>query len=375
MMSAATPAAPPRLALAAGGTGGHMIPAAAFAREMESRGWRVELFTDDRGLRFADQFPESVRRTRLPVGSVFRGSLWHRLWQPFAILSSSLGTALRFRRRRAMCVVAFGGYVTAPVLLGSMLAKVPYVLHEQNAVLGRVNRMFARRAKRVACGLPLSKYVHDNSELTGTPVRREVQDCADVPYQPPDATGAIRVLIAGGSQGSHRVAVWGSRALAALPEDLRRRLIVACQARPEDIDTVMQNFHEGAIRAEVSEFFADLPLRLRDCHLVIARAGASSLAEIAAVGRPAVLIPLPSAADNHQFANAQSVTVGGGATSFEEHDGSAEKLSSTIEGLLTDPARLSAMADAMRATGKVDAAQVLADVVERCTTVETESRK
>ena len=356
----------PLLIIAAGGTGGHMFPAQALAEEMLARGWRVALASDDRGLGYADGFPEAVERIETPSASFARGGLTARLAVPATILRGLGATFRRFRRDRPAVVIGFGGYPAIPALGAARALGLPRLIHEQNGVLGRVNRLFARHVMAVACGTWPVARAPEGARLVeiGNPVRAGVLAAAATPYAPPGA-GRVRVVAIGGSQGARALARLVPAAAAALPEDLRRRLDLTLQARAEEADHARAALAAAGIAAEIAPFFADLPARIGAAQLVVARAGASSLAEIAAIGRPAILVPLPSAMDDHQSANAAALAGAGGAVVTPEPGLTPDRLAAEIAGLLTDPARAAAMAGAARAAACPDAAARLADLVAR----------
>ncbi len=353
------------IVLAAGGTAGHFFPAEALAAALIRRGRRVVLFTD--------------ARTRIAEGSVFAGE--ERVVIPGAgIAGRGIGRALggilrlaagvvvawlRLRRLRPAALVAFGGYpAVAPVLASRGLApRFPVVLHEQNAVLGRANRFLARFAQRLALSFAETARVPAKvaAVVTGNPVRPAIAACAETPYAPPAESGAIRLVVLGGSLGARVMSAVVPAALAALPPPLRARLALAQQCRPEDLPRVAATYREAGIAAECAPFFADVPGRLAGAHLVIARAGASTLAELAVIGRPAILVPLPGAIDDHQSANARAF--GAGAVAIAEPDFVPARLTTLLATLLVDPTTLAAMAAAAKCA-PADAAERLADLTE-----------
>jgi len=353
----------PLLVIAAGGTGGHMFPAQALAEEMLRRGWRVALSTDARGLRYAGGFPEAVERRALASATFARGGALARLAVPLALARGALGAVRWFRRARPACVAGFGGYPAFPALAGALALGLPRLIHEQNGVLGRVNRLFAKRVDAVACGTwplmnaPAGAALRD----LGNPVRAAF---TPAPYATPEAAGPIRLLVFGGSQGARLFGTVVPAALAALPDPLRRRLAVVQQARAEDAAAVTAAYETAGIDAEIAPFFDDMPGRLAAAHLVIARAGASTVAEIGVVGRPAILVPYAAAMDDHQTANARALGEAGAAEVIAERAFATEALSETLAARLADPERLTAMAAAARERGRPRAAADLADLVE-----------
>jgi len=355
---------PPFLVIGAGGTGGHMYPAEALAEAMLERGWRVALATDARGLGYAGGFPEAVERIALRSASVARGGLTARLAAPTAILRGVGGAVMRLRADRPAVVAGFGGYPALPVLAAAWLLGLPRIVHEQNGVLGRVNRLFAARVDRVACGTWPVVNAPSGAALvhTGNPVRRAVLGARETAYAIPEA-GPLGLLVFGGSQGASTFARLLPAAVAALPETLRARLNVTQQVRAGEAEAVAEAYRGAGVAAEIAPFFDDLPARIAAAHLVVARAGASTLAEIAAIGRPAVLVPYPSAAADHQTVNARPFEAAGAAILAPEAGLDADTLAGHLGAVLGDPERARRMAAAARGLGRPGAAEDLADLV------------
>lgn len=354
----------PLLVIAAGGTGGHMFPAQALAEVMLARGWRVKLSTDARGARYAGGFPEAVEITQVSSASPGRGGALAKLAAPLRIAGGVVQAVAAMRRDRPAVVAGFGGYPSVPALSAALLLGVPRMIHEQNGVMGRVNRLFARRVARFACGTwPTDLPEGVNGIHTGNPVRAAVLERAGAGYIPP-GDYPMSVLVIGGSQGARVLSDVVPAALAALPEPLRREIRVAHQARPEDGARVIATYRDAGIAAEVEPFFADVPARLADCQLVISRAGASSIADISVIGRPAILIPFAAATGDHQSANARGLARDGGAVVLAEGGLDAGALSGQIAAILGDPARAGQMAAAALSAGRPDAAARLAAMVE-----------
>lgn len=349
--------------IAAGGTGGHMFPAQALAEALLARGWRVVLSTDARGARYAGGFPEGVVRQVLPSATFARGGRLARALVPLRLAAGVLAALAALRRDRPAVVVGFGGYPAIPAMAAAWLLGLPRMIHEQNGVPGRVNRLFAPRVDAVACGtwpadLPAGVTGHD----IGNPVRSAVVARAGAPYDPPGA-GPLRVLVMGGSQGARVLSQVVPAALGA--QALAERLRVVHQARPEDGAAVQAQYAAHGIPAEVAPFFPDIAERIAAAHLVISRAGASSLADIAAIGRPAILVPYAAAAGDHQSVNARGPAQAGAAVVIPESALVPETLSAQITAILSDPARASRMAAAARGLGRVDATERLLALVER----------
>ncbi|MFN3352128.1 MAG: undecaprenyldiphospho-muramoylpentapeptide beta-N-acetylglucosaminyltransferase [Brevundimonas sp.] len=347
--------------VAAGGTGGHMFPAEALARELTARGWRVVLATDRRGEAYAHAFPAEERLAldaatgSGPVGLMKAGA---------AILKGVVQARAAFNRLQVDVVVGFGGYPSAPALLAALSQGRPTLIHEQNAVLGRTNRLLAGRVRAVASSFPTLEKTPANvtPHVVGSPVRAEIAALYDHSYEAP--TDRIRVLVTGGSQGARVLSETVPRALAALPQALRDRLHVQQQSRPETLEAALKLYHDAGIACEVAPFFRDMAGRLGQAHLVIGRAGASTCSELAVAGRPSILVPLKIATDDHQRLNARLLTDVGAAEVLLEDDLTVERLSRAVETMLSDPARLAARATAARSVAIPDAARRLADLVE-----------
>ena len=352
--------------LAAGGTGGHLFPAQALADALIKRGAAIDLATDVRTAHF--QFP--ARNVHLIPSATVRGRNPVSLARTAALLT--LGTAKAWSmlgRMRPAAVVGFGGYPTVPPLLAAALRGIPTVLHEQNGVMGRANRLLAARVTAIATGFrtlaKLDRRLQSKITFTGNPVRREVIAAAATPFAAPQLRGKLSLLVFGGSQGARVMAEIVPPAIERLPAALRARLNVVQQARAEDLEAVRGIYARLGVAAECAPFFADLPARMAAAQLVISRSGASTVAELSAVGRPAILVPLPHSLDQDQFVNAGVLAEAGAAIRIEQRDLTPERLASEIAALVGDPARLSRMAQAAKSAGTLDAAERLADVVLR----------
>ena len=353
-----------RLALiAAGGTGGHMFPAQALAERLLADGWRVQLSTDERGARYASGFPQAVTRTIVRSATTARGGAIGKLTAPLRIGQGLAAAIAAMRRDRPAVVIGFGGYPTIPAMGAALALGIPRMIHEQNGVMGRVNRLFASRVQRVACGTwPTDLPAGVTGVHTGNPVRQAVLDRAGAPYQPP-GEGPLHLLVIGGSQGARVLSEVVPGAVAALPDDIRSRLHVSHQARAEDAAAVTAAYAAAGVAAEVQPFFADVPERLAAAQAVVSRAGASSIADITVIGRPAILIPFAAATGDHQTANARALAETGAAILMPESVLDADSLTRDLRGILSDPARARAMADAALSLGRPDAAARLHDIV------------
>ncbi|MEM6676594.1 MAG: UDP-N-acetylglucosamine--N-acetylmuramyl-(pentapeptide) pyrophosphoryl-undecaprenol N-acetylglucosamine transferase [Pseudomonadota bacterium] len=357
----------PLLVIAAGGTGGHMYPAQALAEEMLGRGWRVALASDARGLRYAGGFPEAVRRMELDAASPSQGGLGARLAAPLRLYRGIKAARAAFGADRPAVVAGFGGYPAVPALAAAWTMEVPRILHEQNGVLGRVNRIFARHVAMVCCGTwPLANPPAGvRLEPIGNPVRAAIAAERASVYGMPSTEGPVRLLVFGGSQGASVFSRTIPQAVAMLPEALRERMSVVQQARDGEEAGVLSAYRAAGVAAEVAPFFQDMPARLAASQLVIARAGASTVAELACVGRPALLVPYPHAMDDHQSANAAALAGAGGARVMPEPGLTAGALAAVLRELLVEaPETCGTMAAAAWSQGRPGAAVALGDIVQ-----------
>jgi UDP-N-acetylglucosamine--N-acetylmuramyl-(pentapeptide) pyrophosphoryl-undecaprenol N-acetylglucosamine transferase len=360
--------------LAAGGTGGHLFPAEALAHELNERGWKVHLATDDRAERFAGHFPAIAVH---PIQSATMGSknplaviaaFW-RIWRGVRQASAVIG------RIKPDAVVGFGGYPTLPPLYAATRRKVPTLIHEQNAVMGRANRALASRVDAIAGGfLPQdASAAGAKTVTTGNPVRPQVLEAAKTPYTASLGEQPFRLLVFGGSQGAQFFSDAVPAAIGLLSDAQRKRLVITQQARADDVGRVKTAYASLGIDAQVSPFFTDMAARMAAAHLVMSRSGASTVSEIAVIGRPALLVPYPHALDHDQAANAAALAGAGGAEVHPQSSLSSERIAALIGGLMDDPDRLAAMAAAAKSAGKPDAARLLADLTEAIASKKTVS--
>ncbi len=361
-----TSGAAPLVLLAAGGTGGHLFPAEALAEALLRRNCVVELATDERAERYGKRFP--ARAIHIIPSATVRGRSPVSLARTGAVLGFGLLRAYALLGRvKPAVVVGFGGYPTVPPVLAATLRRVPTFIHEQNAVMGRANRFLAPRVRAIALSfagvLDHSPALAAKASRTGNPVRPAVLAAAATPYVPPQSDGLLRLLVFGGSQGARIMTEIVPAAIERLDQTLRTRLLLAQQARSEDLAQVRDSYARLAISAEVAAFFPDLPARIAAAHLVVGRSGASTVAELAAIGRPAILVPLPHALDQDQSANAAVLEQAGGGIRLRQDDFTPARLADEITALGAAPQRLTAMAQAARSVGAIDAAERLADLV------------
>jgi len=351
--------------LAAGGTGGHLFPAEALAAALAERGVAVELATDTRATRYGGTFP--ARAVHVIPSATLRGRNPLAYARTGAVLGFGVAKAyLLLGRLRPAAVIGFGGYPSIPAVLAASLRGIPSLIHEQNAVLGRANKLLAPRVTAIATSFPgvldgepaiAAKAAH-----TGNPLRPAVIAATNVPYAPPEAEGPLHLLVFGGSQGARIMADIVPPTVERLDAAVRARLMIVQQARDEDISRVRDIYQRLDVVAEVAPFFPDLPARIAAAHLVVSRSGASTVAELAAIGRPAILVPLPHALDQDQLANATILMNAGGAVLLRQDAFTPERLASEITSLAADPARLAAMVAGARSAGAPEAGARLADL-------------
>jgi UDP-N-acetylglucosamine--N-acetylmuramyl-(pentapeptide) pyrophosphoryl-undecaprenol N-acetylglucosamine transferase len=354
--------------VAAGGTGGHLFPAEALAAALARRGITVDLATDERAALYGKEFP--ARHTHIVPSATVRGRdpvslartglrLAYGTWRAFGL----------FGRLRPAAVIGFGGYPTVPPLLAAAWRRIPTLIHEQNGVMGRANRLLSSRVAAIATSfagvLDRDPALAAKATHTGNPVRPAVVEAARVPFVAPARPGPLHLLVFGGSQGARIMADIVPPAIELLPVALRAHLAVTQQARAEDIARVRATYARLGAAAEVAPFFPDLPARIAQSHLVVSRSGASTVAELAAIGRPAILVPLPHALDQDQLANAAVLERAGGAIRIDQAAFTPEKLASEIAAIAAEPDRLATMARCARAAGALDAADRLAELVQR----------
>jgi UDP-N-acetylglucosamine--N-acetylmuramyl-(pentapeptide) pyrophosphoryl-undecaprenol N-acetylglucosamine transferase len=356
----------PLILLAAGGTGGHLFPAEALGVVLTSRGWRVRLVTDARAVNYSGLFtpdkidvvPSETIRSRNPLALLRTG---------ITLLRGTISAFALIGRLKPAAVVGFGGYPTLPPLVAARLKRVPTMIHDANAVMGRANRFLGEHVDAIAISfdgiLNAWPVLDAKATVTGNPLRPAVIAAASVPYQPPQAEGRLCILVTGGSQGARVMSDVVPPALAHLDGALRDRIDLVQQVREEDRARVAAAYTQLKVKAELAPFFADLPGRIAARHLVISRSGATTVAELAAIGRPSILVPLPGAIDQDQFANAGVLVVREGAIRIAQAEFSPARLAAEITALAREPERLAAMAMAARSAGRLDAAEQLADLV------------
>jgi UDP-N-acetylglucosamine--N-acetylmuramyl-(pentapeptide) pyrophosphoryl-undecaprenol N-acetylglucosamine transferase len=357
------------IALAAGGTGGHMFPAEALAQELKRRGRQVLLVSDARGARYAEGFPAD-EKFQISAATASAGGLAAKGLAAVSVAQGIFTALGKFRKLRPVAAIGFGGYPSFPAMKAASLSGIPYGVHEQNGVLGRANRMLVKGAAFTAHAFPVLEKAPAGIDAVevGNPVRDAVAALSDAAFAPINAGGDINLLIFGGSQGASLFSAAPVKAIAGLPEDMRRRLVVVHQVREDDIEEVRAGYTAAGVRAEIAPFFADLPNRMAAAHLIIARAGASTVTELSAIGRGAILVPLAIAMDDHQSGNAEvlarDISGASAAIVLPEYEFNEISLRQALEGLFAEPARLQLMAEAAKGRVRSGAASALADLVE-----------
>jgi UDP-N-acetylglucosamine--N-acetylmuramyl-(pentapeptide) pyrophosphoryl-undecaprenol N-acetylglucosamine transferase len=357
----------PLIVLAAGGTGGHVFPAEALAEALLARGYRLALITDSRGAAYGGVLGK-IETHHLPLARM-SGGVVSRVRSVVSIGASVFRARSLLRKLSPAAVVGFGGYPSLPTVLAATQLRIPTAMHEQNAVLGRANRLLARRVNAIATSFPDVKFLgpelRDRVTITGNPVRPGIRALRSSSYVPPGPAERFRILVVGGSQGASIFSKVVPAAAAILAPPLRERLEIAQQARAEDLDAARAAYAALGMNVDLRPFFDDVPARLAAAHLVICRSGASTVAELATVGRPAILVPYPHATDDHQTANARALSALGGGWVAPNAEFNAMSLAERLSALLADPTPLTRAAAAAHEAGRPDAAERLAGLVQR----------
>lgn len=353
--------------LTAGGTGGHLFPAQALASELIRRGWNVELATDERADKYGSAFP--ARKIHIIASETIRGRNPVALARTaFSLLRGTLQARSVIRALKPDVVAGFGGYPTFPPMYAARLSGTPSILHEANGVMGRANRLLAKGVTAIATSVPIGDLPEELARKlveTGNPVRDAVLDAAELPYAAPRPGGEFNLLVFGGSQGARFFSDLVPPALADLPAEIRARLKIVQQCRPEDMERVQGVYDELGVRAECAPFFQDMPQRIAQAHLVLCRSGASSVSELSVLGRPSILVPLPGAIDQDQAANARGLEKAGGAWPIRQVDLHPGRLAKEIIRFMETPDMLATAAEKARSVARPDAVKRLADLVEK----------
>ena len=355
------------IVLAAGGTGGHLFPAMALSHELQSRGHQIDLMTDMRGGRFDENFPareifqipSATIKSRNPV------SLMNTGWQLF---SGTIKARRILKEIKPDAIVGFGGYPTIPPLMAASWMGLSSLIHEQNAVMGRANRLLAKRVQAIASSFDVTKLVDpslaEKVYFTGNPVRQDVRNLRERPYPRLEQSERIVLLVFGGSQGARFFSDIVPQSVADLSTDLKNRLQIIQQCRPEDLSRVKEAYSIAGVEAKIDNFFNNLPELMANAHLIISRSGASTAAELCVIGRPSLMVPLPHALDNDQLMNATRIAENGGGWCFEESNLTSVRLREVLSELMGSPEKLVNAAERARSLGKPDAVLQLANLVE-----------
>lgn len=356
------------IVIAAGGTGGHMVPAHAVAEELTARGYQISLITDERGTAYPGLFGNMPKHV-IPAASPGRSGLRNAIHVVRTLFEGKAASGRLFDTYAPAAVLGFGGYPALPAVWAAIAKKIPTLIHEQNAVMGRANRLLARKVDTIATSFADTQQVpgsaRDKMVLTGNPVRREIRALRDIAFPSFHGDSIFRVLVIGGSQGARVLSNVVPTAMEMLPLNLRRRLQVTQQCREEDINAVRSAYSRNGIAADLGVYIEDMGARLRWTHLVIARAGASTLSELTTAGRPAILVPLPSAMDDHQTRNCRELAAAGGARVIPEARFTPTELVKQIQKIALEPGALANAARRARSVGIGDAAERVADAAER----------
>lgn len=351
-----------KIVLTAGGSGGHVFPAEALAKELTTDGAEISFITDRRGNSFSGRFPDS-KEYRIFAGAYAGKPLLKKLWALFLMGAGILQSVLILRKIKPDAVVGFGGYAAFPASFAAGILKIPLILHEQNSVLGGANRVLGKRASLIATTFPDVERIPAGikTEYTGVPVRPEILSVRDQTYKP--AAEMFNLLIFGGSQGASVFSRVIPAALTALPEDIKKRLRISQQCRAADLPAVQKAYENSGLKPELAPFFTDMADRLTQAHLVICRAGASSIAELSVAGRPALIVPILRSPDSHQLKNALFIAKNHGAFLCEEPDFTPEYLSDKMTEFVNTPQILTTAAEKAKELGKPDAVRLFAAAV------------
>ncbi|MBS0470678.1 MAG: undecaprenyldiphospho-muramoylpentapeptide beta-N-acetylglucosaminyltransferase [Proteobacteria bacterium] len=355
------------IVLSAGGTGGHLFPAQALAGELQKRGRKIVVMTDKRFKNYATSFPGVTVET-VPSAAFSDRSILGLLASPFEIVGGVVMSLIKLMRLKPAAVVGFGGYPSVPVMVAAILLRKPTAIVTPDALLGRANRLVMNHVRLIAANLPLVRFLPKDMKkvvYTGNPMRPEAIALAGSPYEAPQPDGPLKLLVFGGSQGARVFSELLPAALKLLTPEERARIDLVQQARPEDLEAAKAAFAALGVKAELAPFFSDMPARMAASHLVIARSGAGTVSELALIGRPAILVPLPHALDDNQTPNADALANAGGGWRVRQNELTPQKLSEMLRAILADPASLVPKAAAARTIAKADGTERFADAVEQ----------
>jgi UDP-N-acetylglucosamine--N-acetylmuramyl-(pentapeptide) pyrophosphoryl-undecaprenol N-acetylglucosamine transferase len=350
--------------LAAGGTGGHIFPAIALAKELEKRGYDVLLITDKRYKSYKDK---KIRHKTLPVKQL-KGNVFEKILSVISLARSYIKASALLKRHKPLCAIGFGGYPSLPTILAAQRNGFKTIIHEQNSLLGRANHMLAKKADIIATSYTEVKKIEkewaNKTSYTGNPIRNSIVLLKDNKYPKITEKGKFNILVIGGSQGANIFSDIVPAAISKLDKQLRSRVFIMQQCRKDRLQEIQELYDELGIRHDIKEFFTDIEDKLKKSHLIVSRAGASTLSEIAAIGRPAIMVPLPNSADNHQLVNAKVFEDDGAGWVIEQKDFTPENLTNRLREILKMNEELKIMSSIMRKHAVYDAHERLADKIE-----------
>jgi len=354
------------IVLATGGTGGHLFPAEALAKELQARGKKIVVMTDKRGKSYRDVFP-GADIAIVPSAAFSDRSALGLITAPFEIIAGIVVSFAKLKALKPSAVVGFGGYPSVPVMLAACMAGLPTAILSPDALLGRANRLLMNYVRVIAANFPLVRFLPKNQKkivYTGNPLRPDVIALHAAPYETPAVNGEVRLLVFGGSQGARVFSERMPAAIKLLPAELKARLSLVQQCRPEDLDSVRREYEALGIKAELASFFQNMPAQIAKAHLVIARSGGGTVSELACIGRPAILVPLPRALDDNQTPNAEALVNAGGGWRVPQTDFTPENIAKMLEAAFANPQGLAERASAALSLAKPEATKALADLVE-----------
>lgn len=346
-----------------GGSGGHIFPAESISAALIQKGFDVVFVTDKRGSNF--RVLQGVQTYRLMAEHIMGRSLWGKIKGAFKLYCGAVQALFLLRKLKPDVVVGVGGYASLPAVLAAHMWRMPVVLHEQNAVLGRANRLLAKNAYLILTAFQptLRSPANVRNVWVGQPVRPAVLEKEHTPY--PDRRKIFNLFIFGGSQGAHFFTHKVPEALFMLPDTLKSKISVTAQVRPEDMEYAQKIYSEqGFHSVTLKSFFDNMPDLIAQSHLIIGRAGASTIAEAEIVGRPAILIPLPTSADNHQLENARQFCDAGAGWLVTEDNWNAEKFAHRLEKLIQDKEMLEHAASESYRLAKPNVSEQIAVLID-----------
>lgn len=355
------------IVLSAGGTGGHLFPAQAMAGELQKRGHSIVVITDARFKNYATAFPDARIET-VPSAAFSDRSIMRLATAPFEIAAGIAMSLIKLGSIKPAAVIGFGGYPSVPVMLAAVMRRIPTAILTPDALMGRANRLIMNHVRLIAANFPLVRFLPKDMKkvvYTGNTLRPEVVALAGAPYDAPTAAGPFKLLVFGGSQGARIFSELVPAAIVLLPDPIRARLDIVQQSRPEDLEATRATYAKAGVKAELQLFFSDMPARIAASHLVICRSGAGTVSELAVIGRPAIMVPLPHALDDNQTPNADALANAGGGWRVRQNELTPQKLAAMLTDAFSAPADLAKRAAAAHTIGKSEGTQRFADAIER----------